>query len=184
MNGINKLGSIQLSMSFLITIIISITLLVGGIALIKNFYTSAVETQQKLDERTQQRLAELLNEGQQLAIPFGQQTIERGEGYVFGLGILNIGDEASFVVEVAVSTVFDDADKEVPTDVVNNLINPTSWLLYDNTPQVIGKNEQRVVSILAEIPKDAPSGLYNFNVKVLNAGQPYDKIQKIRITVQ
>ncbi|HLC19627.1 MAG TPA: hypothetical protein VJK72_01825 [Candidatus Nanoarchaeia archaeon] len=182
MNG--KKGSVQLSMSFLITIIISITLLVGGIALIKNFYTSAVETQQKLDERTQQRLAELLNEGQQLAIPFSQQTIERGEGYVFGLGILNIGDEASFVVEVTVSTIFDDANKELPTAAVD-IITPTSWLLYDSTPQLIGKNEQRVVSILAEIPKDAPSGLYNFNVKVVNTvtQQPYDKIQKIRITV-
>ena len=178
-----KKGSVQLSMSFLITIIISITLLIAGIALIKNFYTSAIETQRDLDERTQQRLAELLNEGQQLAIPFSQQTIERGSGYVFGLGVLNIGEDTAFTVKIEVSTVFDESNKEVPNAVA--LVNPASWLRYDDTPQMIGKNEQRVINILADVPKDAPSGLYNFNVEVVNTAtqQRYDKVQKIRITV-
>ena len=170
-------------MSFLITIILSITLLVAGIALIKKFYTTTIETQHELDERTQQRLAELLNEGQQVAIPFGQQTIERGNAYVFGLGILNIGENAAFVVKATVSTIFDESNKEVPNAVA--LVNPASWLRYDDTPQMIAKNEQRIVNILAEVPVDAPAGLYNFNVEVVNTatGQRYDKIQKIRITV-
>ena len=171
-------------MSFLITIILSITLLVAGIALIKKFYTTTIETQHELDERTQQRLAELLNEGQQVAIPFGQQTIERGNAYVFGLGILNIGENAAFTVHVSISTVFDQSNNELPVSAVE-LITPASWLLFDDTPQMIAKNEQRIVNILAEVPVDAPSGLYNFNVEVVNTatGQRYDKIQKIRITV-
>ena len=177
-------GSIQLSMSFIITIIMSIALLIAGLALIKQFYTVSQETQKDLDERTQQRLEQLLGEGQQVVIPFGQQTVDRGASYVFGLGILNIEDDADFVVEVTVSSVFDETNRELTAQEIEQLVPlPDDWFLFDGTAQHIPKNEQRVVSLLVDVPLTAPSGLYSFNVKVLKGGQQYDKIQKIRVTV-
>ena len=177
---VSKHGSVQLSMSFLITIILSITMLLAGISLISYFYQTTTETQEQLDERTQQRLAELLGDGQQVVIPFNQQTIERGSGHVFGLGVLNIADEASFTVVVSVSSVYDENQQEVD---ISSLIDPAQWFLFDDTAQRIPKNEQRTVSLLIEVPRDAPSGLYNFNVEVLKDGLRYDRVQKIRITV-
>lgn len=178
-------GSVQLTMNFLITIIISITLLVAGLALIRQFYTVTQETQKDLDERTQQRLEQLLGEGQQVVVPFGQQAIERGGSYVFGLGILNIENDDLFNVEVTVSSVFDETNRELTAQEIGQLVPPPAdWFLFDDTEQNIPKNEQRVVSLLVEVPLTAPSGLYNFNVKVVRNGQQYDKVQKIRINVQ
>jgi len=176
----------ELSMNFFVTIIIAIVLLGIGITLLTRFVGITQDTQESLDERTQTRINELLTEGKQVTIPFNRQDIRRGSSEVFGLGVLNILEEGSFRAEVELSgafydgnTAFDDAYiQQIRDDLANG-----QWALYDTTATIISTQQRRLFDILIDVPKDARSGNYVFNVKVFRNNEQYENIQKIYVAV-
>ena len=84
--------AIQLSINFLVIIIISIVMLSSGILIIKKYFKTADEIQLQLDEQTINDIGNLLDSGNQVAIQLNKKTIPAGESAIFGIGVINIFD--------------------------------------------------------------------------------------------
>lgn len=175
-------GAIELSMNMLVVIIISLVILGGGVAFLYKLIAGAESLKTDLDKRTQDELERLLVEqGQQVALPFRQATIERGEQHVFGLGILNIGADQEFRIQVALRSAKDKNNEEI--GVAPEQIQP--WLLYTKEPFPLTENEHHREGILMEIPRTAVPGEYLFGVEVLTAdGERYGNVQIIVVEVK
>lgn len=158
-------GALDLSMNVLVMIIISLVILGSGITLLYNFISGAEEIKAELDQRTAEELERLLvDQGERVALPLQATTLLRGENHVFGLGILNIKEEATdFEIKVELSAAFNKQDQQLD---VNN-INLDEWLLYDETIFSLESNEHRKEAILVTVPKTAESGKYVFVATVV-----------------
>ena len=179
----NKKAAIQLSMNFLVTIIIALVMLAAGIVLLRNFVLVTEGAQANVDERTEQRLAVLLDQGEQVAIPFSRQTLKRGDQHVFSVGVLNIlapPDElgTEFRIKISVSSARDSQDRDISIDL-------SDWVTYSDLPFSLQKNERQKVNVLVSVPTGAKSGTYIFNVGVYTThnNKQYDNTRKIIIEV-
>ncbi len=183
-----KRAALGLSINLLVTVIISLVILIGGIAFLYQLIGGAEEIKTELDVRTQAELERLLiDQGKKVALPYHAATIPRGETHVFGLGILNIdeskfGDE--FRLEISLSKALDETKKEYPSPPSTD-----SWLFYNPGPFTIKENQHRSEPLLVKVPKDAPQGTYIFNVQVICQGekdlcQPYDSIKKFTVIIK
>jgi hypothetical protein len=178
-----KKAAIELSANFIIVMVLSAALMVGGFFLIKNLFFSVKEIQLSLTQETDAQIEQMLSSGSRVAIPISTKEAERGKLTVFGLGILNsAGGFDDFKFEVKFSAAYDTGKELIhPT-------NPDSWLAYSGGIKRINKNEDQKFAIGIKVPKNgAPSGEYVFNVNVsqLNSGswQPYDDLRKIVIKI-
>ena len=186
-----KRGAIQLSMNFLVTIIIALTLLALGILLLRQFVEVTVETQNELNEQTQNRIAELLNQGQQIVIPFSSQTLRRGDSHLFGVGVINIFEESTFELNAGLSGAFHPDDTPLSPEELAQA-KPSEWIRLDSERFTLKKNEDQSKTLLIKVPTTAPSGIYIFNVMVYinppssppyDPSALYDTVRKIVITV-
>lgn len=181
---------LQLSINFIVIIIIAVVLLALGIALLNQFIGGAREIKAELDTRTETQLTELLTGGDQIALPFNRQTVRRGDAHIFGLGILNIEEDdlSWFRVNISFSRAVEkDGITEIPASEVPSA---DEWFRYDQEPFEIGFNEQRKEVIRLEVPTGVQSGTYVFNVRIFGAvssdmagEEQYDVTKKIYVNV-
>lgn len=178
----SKKGAIELSMNMLVVVIISLVILAAGIAFLYKLMANAGDIQNDLDSQTKAELERLLvEEGKQVALPSRKAAIERGEGHVFGVGILNIGEEQEFRINVALSSAAkaQDGGPELTAEEVQD------WLLYNPEPFTLAENEHRSEGILVEVPPTALRGQYIFSVEVLaQGGERYGNVQTVVVEVQ
>ncbi|MBT4805269.1 hypothetical protein HON71_03790 [Candidatus Woesearchaeota archaeon] len=180
-----KKAALGLSVNTLVVIIMGMVLLVGGMALLYKFIGGAVEIENQLSEKTNNELERLLiNQGKQVALPFQVADISRGEGHVFGLGMLNIGGVGDqFNIFVELSKALDESEVEFTAPEALN------WLLYYKKPMTILEGEHKKEGILVNVPKDGLLGSYVFNVKVCTAlpcdsSNQYGNTQKFYVNVK
>ncbi|MFC1800887.1 hypothetical protein ACFLZB_00270 [Nanoarchaeota archaeon] len=171
----------ELSISFIVVIVLAVVLLILGIVLLNTFIGGAGDIKKDLDEQTDRQLTELLEGGKQIVLPFNRQTISRGDSHIFGIGILNIGNSGTFSMKVTNSTA---VQKDGVTPIQDYEIDADDWFRYDKETFLIDENEQRKDAILAEVPKNAPAGTYVFNVYVSKDGSQYDVVKKLYITIR
>jgi len=181
----SKKGAIELSMSTLVIVIISLVVLGLGVKLLYSFVSSGEQLKGQLDEQTEAELQRLLvDQGKQVALPLHQATLAGGESHVFGIGILNIGGVGdSFKLQVDLSQMID--PQQVPITTSNSQRQYIlSWLIYNNEDMVIKESEHRSEPILVNIPNDAAKGIYIFDAKILAQNNLYGNVQKFYVTVQ
>lgn len=179
----NRTAAVELSLNFFITILLSLVVLTASITILYRFISESERTQQDLDERTKEQLSALLDQGNQIVIPFSRQTISKGEEHVFGIGILNIFDQKEFKLTIELSS----AESKEGVD-ISREIDIKQWASYIDTPFTLDKNQRHTVRVLIGVPDEAKSGTYIFNAKVTEgpasaAPKLYDTIKKIVITV-
>jgi hypothetical protein len=173
-----KHGALQLSMNFVITILIGIALLGFGILFLRQIVGGAEELKFDLDRQTERQLGLLLEQGQQIAIPFNTQYLRRGKSHLFGVGVMNIQDEGLFEVTIELGkAVGSDGAEMYPSGV-------DEWLRYDRNGFSLGHSARETISLLIMVADDATAGTYIFNVDVLRDGQQYDNTKKIYVVVE
>ena len=177
--GFQKIKSkkaIELSINFLVIVIISLVMLSSGILIVQKYFGTAEEIQSQLDTQTIAQIEELLDEGDPVAIPLKRKTISAKESDIFGLGVINIYDTpTSFTANI----IFSNAYKPNKEDITAFPKPPEEWLLYDNLQFNLEPKEKRTISIRVDVPAGATSGTYIYNVKAL----PYDRITKMYVIV-
>ncbi len=208
----NKKAAIQLSVNFLVILIICIVIFGSSIFVLRKFFSHAGTIKGTYDERVEKQIEALLDDGSRVAIPFDRKKIPNGEFETFGIGVLNmLGTHAqnSFEVTIKFSKAFNKDDSlmcEKPHTCPPNFINPGLWLkastgFSDNQGitlnPVILNNKQKKFLIGAEV-SDAREGTYIFDVMVCyDDGDPttdhplctgglednYDNLHKIYIEV-
>ena len=103
-----------------------------------------------------------------VAVPFHVKQVERGDSVVYGVGIMNPGgvsDSGKYYVTVEAREYVDSEGNAPQLDagVVSSL---NSWLLFNSEAISIDEGEFVKELLLVEIPKDAKTGQYIFNLKV------------------
>lgn len=163
----------ELSMTFLVMLIIIIVIFTGSISFTKKFFSSAEELRATIDAQTEAEIQALLyQQGSLVAVPIFKKTIARGQHENFGIGIRNImGSEETFYVLISFSKGFT-VDEEIIPGTDRDYMN-SKWLLYNPGPYNIMNNELKMVPILAladlrvSDTQKTERGTYAFNICVI-----------------
>jgi len=78
--------------------ILSIAMLGMGTVIVRKFYVESTELQKQLSEQQEREISALMNRGVKVGIPANTKTIQRKQDAIFGLGILNVGQEGDFEI--------------------------------------------------------------------------------------
>ena len=104
--------AIELSINFLVIIIISLAVFGMGILFVNKIFFAAGKKVAEMDSQTKEELARLLDSGDKVAMPFFQKTVIHGNTATFGIGVLNtLGSPKAFTVVVKFDEAFDKEDK-------------------------------------------------------------------------
>jgi len=173
-----KKGAIELSVSFIVMLIISIAVFSFGIYFVNRLFTHAIGTQLTFDERTSSEIEGLLSEGLKVAIPFEKKTIYNGKFGKFGIGILNVvKNDLQFKTYIWFDAAYDGANElckgsEIGKSSKSTCGDPNSWLFSSESEggpltitKTIKKYEQNKFLLGVNV-NDAPKGTYIFNVRV------------------
>jgi len=150
---INKKAAVELSINFIVILIISIVIFSSGIALTLKFFKSVNEFKTSLDTKTDQAIEDSLRSSS-VTVPFSNKNANRDEYRVYWLGVKNIlKQDARFNFTVI------------------NLKAPigTSEFLpvtYESSVFDLSDNQIHKVPIIVAVPKDANPGTYSYSVKV------------------
>jgi len=155
----NRRG-MQLSVNFVVMLILAITIFAFGIAFLNKLFPRVHEYRGYLDEQTEAQLESLLSQGQRVAIPITNKRIKAGDAAVFGVGLLNIDPEDThfyFRITVENGYAFDSNEEQI----ANSFHAP----LY--TPEHELKNNQnKKITVVLPSAKNTRKGTYVFNVYV------------------
>ncbi|TKJ40227.1 hypothetical protein CEE37_07840 [candidate division LCP-89 bacterium B3_LCP] len=165
---------IELSINFLVIIIISLIVFGFGARFIYQLGSEAVKLQSMTVEELDRKIGILACEGsERVCFGFDRKIIKRGKLGVFGLRIINILDNQDFDVLVSRPTPsgYTKKGEDIVSD--NLIVKPESRSVY------IQKNEEKDLAIGVEVPKDARAGIYIFDVRVM----PYEALHKIYVEV-
>ena len=193
----------ELSVSFLVILIICIATLSFSIYIVRKFFTHAENLRMTYDERTEREIEQLLDDGSRIAIPFDKKEIGNGEFKTFGIGILNtlnIGMENKFRITVGFNKAYDKknvlicsiSDQRKPPSVCGE---PNSWLKTSTgtnsssgvlIQKTVKNNEQEKFLIGMQV-KNALAGTYIFDLNVQYETPPtytpYDTTHKLYVDV-
>jgi len=196
----NRKAALQLSVNFLVIIIICIIILSFSIYMIKRFFTQAEIIKMTYDERTEKEIERLLDDGSRIAIPFDQKTIYNGEFKTFGIGVLNmlnIGWQDKFKINISFNKAFDRRNDLICDSLyTGNCGNPETWLqttagIGNESGVVIEKtirNNEQEKFLLGVSVKNAPAGTYIFDLDVEYKNKTdewvtYDTLHKLYVDV-
>jgi hypothetical protein len=172
-------GAIELTANFLVVIIISAVIVVGGLAMFFKLKASAETYVKDIDSQTEERIKSMmLNNNGRVAVYPNDLTIAIGDGHAVGLGITNsFTDPKDFKIVVKVKYYAPGAENSVS-------ISETDYysMLQPSTINIL-QGDQIVKSIVLKIPKVGSEGkgqyVYTLKVQYVEAGvdTDYDTVQ-------
>lgn len=171
--------AIELSLNFIVILIISIILFGFGVRFISKLSSQATELQELTISELDERIGNLICEGsERVCVGIDRKTIKRKQFDVFGLKIINILDSQEFIVTVLPSSPIGYKKDKSPISGQTLIINPQSRAVK------IEKNEEKVLGVGVQVPANAVSGTYIFNVEIKQQdGKPYSAVQKLYVDV-
>ena len=178
--------AVELSLNFIVILIISIALFGFGVIFIRNLFSQANDLRDLTLNELDERIGELICEGSdRVCIGMDSETVKRKEYYVFGLRILNVLDSQNFDIEV--SPVEDSSGVIVIKKNGEETRSPHRLLIYPQSRQgiFIKQNEEVKLGIGIQVPSNAVSGTYIFNVNIKDGeGNSYlSSVQKLYVEV-
>lgn len=85
----NKKAAIQLSMSFLVMLVMAITIFILSLVFLGDFFDQSVQLKTNLDQQTRAQIQNMLRGNERVAIPLDTKRVKRGEPASYGVGIRN-----------------------------------------------------------------------------------------------
>jgi hypothetical protein len=150
--------AIELSVNFLVIIILGIAVFAGGIVLMRQIFTKSAEISTKLTQQNAQQLDDLMTSGQLVAVPTTQKTIARGGTDIFAIGINNeLGVTADFFVTVHAN---------IPNDNGVDFQSSTCEFNYDHSSININNNDNAKLGIGICVPRTCQPGTYILGIDV------------------
>ncbi len=191
---INRKSALQLSVTFLVTLIICIAVFSFSMVILKKFFTHADKIKATFDDRTEREIEKMLIDGT-IAIPFDKKTIASGKYNSFAIVILNVlkttGQEDTFNISIKFDEAFGKNNEPIKSNQPDEWLKTTSGAGVNGSGvsiiKTIKKNEQERFLLGAEVPKNTKQGTYIFNLNVthfdLNKWILYDKLHKLYVEV-
>lgn len=180
--------AIELSMNFIVILIISIVIFGFGVSFISRLSSQATELQEITIGELDERIDNLVCEGSdRVCIGRDRKTIKRAKFDVFGLKIINVLNSQNLDVVISPSVnnpldvlgyKKDKTEIRVSDNAVPLIVNPPSRSIF------IEKNEEKLLGIGVQVPANAVSGTYILNARIQTAdGQQYSQVQKLYVDV-
>ena len=187
---VNK-KAIELSISFLVVLIISIVIFGFGIRFMYSLFSSANDIRDITMEDLDKKIGDVICEGSdRVCIGIDRKKIPKGGFDVFGVKIINILDAQDFDITIlpspSVGYTKDKRPIQLTASFKGLVINPSSRKIY------IDKNDERSIGVGVQVPKNAPSGTYIVDIAIktqviTQAGTPdwqlYLPVQKLYVDV-
>lgn len=167
---------IELSITFIVILIITVLLLVFSLYLLGIIGYGAASVGEQLDRTTQARIEALLKqENAIVAVPFNVKDVDVGEFALFGVGIKNIGNDSTFGMIVRFDGAYSPDGRTLAVD--DNYVNER-WVgtSKESTPLPLRRNEYRSLGFTLKVDdrvaqqQSTPAGDYVFNVCVYRVG--------------
>lgn len=161
---INK-KAIELSLNFLVILIISIIVFGFGVRFLFNLFSSAMDVIKLTEDEIDRQLGDLVCQGnERICIGFDRKTISKGRSDILGIKIINILDSQNFDVVVSQSDPIGYKNDKTPISKSRIQLNPTIRSKY------ILKNEEDKLGFQIIVPSNAISGTYIFEVQIKDSG--------------
>jgi len=152
---------IQLTLNFLVTIIIAVVVFSFGVKFVYNLVSEVSELETLTYDNLNERIGDILCEGaDKVCIGVNRKVIPRGKFDVFGIKIINVVDVEDFNIIIDRSR-----SKRITNNQEFSVTANEIDLKFRNTFK-IKKNEEENIGIGIEVKKEAPSGIYIFDVWV------------------
>ncbi|MFH1174272.1 MAG: hypothetical protein V1725_04010 [archaeon] len=149
----------ELSVNFLVVIILGIAVLGGGIMLMYKVFNASMDISTKISDQNRDELNLLMSQGQLVACPVSKQEIQKGKTAILPLGILNkIGVPAEFTIVV---------DENIP-----NVDGATFGSItgahtsFISGPYMLEHNKDQTLGIGIGIDRTVPKGTYLLGINV------------------
>jgi len=158
---------IELSINFIVMLILAVAVFAGGLMFAAKFFGQAEKVRGNLDAQTEKQIEKLLDSGSPVVLPISSKEIFRNKFDTFGLGIL-----AKANGRYTVTVEQDSAFKKDKTTITTNF---ESWRQLPVDFLDLKKNEKGKLLIGVQVPRTADSGTYLFKIKVaLQSDSPND----------
>lgn len=157
--------AVELSINFLVIVVISITVLGLGIKLLYDLYGGAVEMRDISLEDIDKQIENLMCEGtESVCISKDSQTIRRGDLGIFGIKIINlVGSNTDFSITATPKKLIKKGGGEEPPPFSNVECLPEC---SNSRTETIPNHEEKDIAIGIKPGKNAGSGTYIFDLKV------------------
>ncbi|MBW3018650.1 hypothetical protein KY329_00495 [Candidatus Woesearchaeota archaeon] len=168
----NKKG-MELSMTVIVLLIISVIIFILAIGMITNWFGKAEELKGELDRQTEEQINSALSQGNSLVvIPISIKEVKRGDSAAFGIGVKNIGSEKQFSISLGFSGGYSPEGKEYNN--IDEVYVEDNWLgtFKEVAPFQLSKNQIEPVPVVVRADNNVaqgittPKGDYVFNVCV------------------
>ena len=191
-----KKAALELSVNFLVILIISVVVLGFGIYLMQQIFAGANETVLTWNDRMKAEIESALDDGSLVAVSFDTKDVHNGELATFGVGLLNINDPATSTFTMTVS--FKEAYRTGQTNPfcartgTPPCSGPNLWLKSSQvipiptglTLQYTLKKYERKDDILIGVePVNAEKGRYLYELSVTSSGSPYGNKEVLIVNV-
>ena len=158
----------ELSINFIVALILAIVVFGFGLYFIQKVFTEAKEIQVNLDKDSEKNINALLDRGEKVAFPVSSKNIKSDEVAIFGLGVLNVNDDATTFNINIICSVYITKSGAAVDDSISDQNCAGKWTINPQ-PFTLLKNERKTVPIAIQPPRGKPSGTYAFSVKVTDA---------------
>ena len=171
--------AIELSLNFIVIIIISVIIFGFGVRFLYTLFSQANNLRDLTSADLDRKIGNLICDGsERICIGIDKKIIDRGKFDVFGVKILNIVNNENFDIKVSPSNPIGYKKNNDPISGPALIVNPE-----DRPLLTIKKNEDKTVGIGVEVPKNAVSGTYILNVDISNNNARYAPTLKLYVDV-
>ena len=172
---------IELSLNFLVTIIIALVIFGFGVRFIYTLASQATELESMTTDELDKKIGQLLCEStERVCIGIDKKTIQKGKFDVFGIEVININQGSNFEMEIKPTGYIKNNGPIMP-------VGQGKLKLKYRQDFFIGRNEEESLGVGVEVSRGAESGAYIFDVQVkqiTDAGAvPYAGLHKLYVDV-
>ena len=167
--------AMELSINFIVMLILAIAVFAGGLVFASKFFGKAEKMRESLDSQTEKQIEKMLDSGSRVVLPIGTKEIFRKKFDTFALGVL-ANYAGTYEADVTFVQAFDKKKNPIHEG------DPQGWvnLASGASTMELKKNEKGKMLIGVGIPKNAKTGTYIYKVTVnlvasdVGVQSPYD----------
>jgi hypothetical protein len=173
----SKKGAIELSMSTIVILVLAMSMLVLGIILIKNIFSSGTNAIKSVDAGVKSEIQKIFsNEGSKIVVYPTSRLVDikqgaDGEGFAFSVKNVDSGAPKSFTWSVRADTNFSYASKcpGITAAIANDWIAVSSGSFTLSS----GNSLDNEILVLFTIPRTVPLCSIPFNIQIKDGANSY-----------
>ena len=180
----NKSGAIEMSIGTIVTIVLSMSMLILGMVLVKNIFSSSEDMTDMTVNQMKGEISGMFGENARLVtLPdTGEIDVDIGGKNSFGIGIRNLLKGAQVENMFEYKVVVDDSRIMEKCGV--NEARAESWItIGDQGSLPVAPGEFEVVKVIIEIPDGTSICTFRYRIDVTANGVSYDTAAMIITTV-